>query len=268
MTSMDPTTKTFKSKSSNTWSYSQRLRKGCKKTSVVLAHHRHPHNTRKTNLKQAYSSLALSLSILSQCSQTSHWIWRRLWKELLSAHDCTTTLDLPKYSPAYPSQSWDLPDWAQCNCQPVCNGTHNRWGQHSNPFANLQQRAIRRCQVNALKAIVPAFNLASTLPCGAYDLGEGFVLLRAAEDTAHRLPENKKTVLVEFMREQSTNASDKWLQCPKLAKWAHLCLPNGQIARFAWKEQLKTLAQLRTSRNVKVCHIPPECGVSHWYLHL
>ena len=39
---------------------------------------------------------------------------------------------------------------------------------------------------------------------------------------------------------------------PHVVRWAHLRLPNGQIARSAWKESLKPLTKLRMSRNVKV----------------
>ncbi|KAH9941333.1 hypothetical protein B0H21DRAFT_676936, partial [Amylocystis lapponica] len=34
-------------------------------------------------------------------------------------------------------------------------------------------------------------------------------------------------------------------------KWARLRLPNGQVARTAWKEKRKPLHKLRISRNVK-----------------
>jgi hypothetical protein len=38
----------------------------------------------------------------------------------------------------------------------------------------------------------------------------------------------------------------------KMRRWARLRLPNGQIARSAWKLTLKPLAKLRMARNVKV----------------
>ena len=38
-------------------------------------------------------------------------------------------------------------------------------------------------------------------------------------------------------------------------RWARLRLPNGQVARSAWREKLKPLEKLRTARNVKVCSI-------------
>lgn len=58
--------------------------------------------------------------------------------------------------------------------------------QPSNPYANLSQYEIRRVQVNALKVLIP--NLTpdrkdmNTLPYGARDLGDGFVLLHAYKE--------------------------------------------------------------------------------------
>jgi len=38
----------------------------------------------------------------------------------------------------------------------------------------------------------------------------------------------------------------------KVRRWAHLALPNGQIARSLWKEKEKYFGGLRKARNVKV----------------
>jgi len=54
--------------------------------------------------------------------------------------------------------------------------------QHSNPFANLLQRGIRHACVNTLKAMIPNLEPSKAtkdLPCGAIDLGDGYVLLCA-----------------------------------------------------------------------------------------
>ncbi|KIK74783.1 hypothetical protein PAXRUDRAFT_174624, partial [Paxillus rubicundulus Ve08.2h10] len=40
-------------------------------------------------------------------------------------------------------------------------------------------------------------------------------------------------------------------ELPRITKWARLLLPNGQIARLAWREMLKPPEQLRISHNVK-----------------
>ena len=63
--------------------------------------------------------------------------------------------------------------------------------QHSNPFANLSQRGIRRAQVNALKAMILDLDLDRTvkgvLPHGSKDLGNGYILLCACEAEPHPL---------------------------------------------------------------------------------
>ena len=54
--------------------------------------------------------------------------------------------------------------------------------QPSNPYANLSQCAVRGCQVNALKAMIPNLEESQdVLPRGAQDLGGGYVLLRARD---------------------------------------------------------------------------------------
>lgn len=52
--------------------------------------------------------------------------------------------------------------------------------QPSNPYANLSQRGLLRCQVNALTAMIPDLQKnVSILPRGAIDIGKGYALLRA-----------------------------------------------------------------------------------------
>jgi hypothetical protein len=49
---------------------------------------------------------------------------------------------------------------------------------NSSVYANLSQRAIRRSQVNAIKAIIPTIEPSSnTPPKGSLDLGQGYLLL-------------------------------------------------------------------------------------------
>jgi hypothetical protein len=45
--------------------------------------------------------------------------------------------------------------------------------------------------------------------------------------------------------------TDNW--SPGVARWARLCLPNGQVAQSSWKELLKPLEKVRMACNVKVC---------------
>lgn len=130
--------------------------------------------------------------------------------------------------------------------------------QPSNPYANLAQRALRRCQVNAMKAMDPTLSSKSqqpTLPQGAVDIDDGYVLLRACDRYSYKLPPHEAHVLVEYLQSQGAVASGEWWRNPQVARWARLRLPNGQIARTLWKEREKTLDRLRMSRNVKVCMI-------------
>ncbi|KAH9858861.1 hypothetical protein C2E23DRAFT_864672 [Lenzites betulinus] len=131
--------------------------------------------------------------------------------------------------------------------------------QHSNPYANLSQRAFRRCQVNALKAMLPYLDraqaTANSLPRAAEDLGGGYVLLRAMDSCLRPVSRLEATLFFDYL-----SASDPLL-CTgedrdsfvwKTRRWARLRLPNGTVARSAWKEQQKPLSKLRLARCVKV----------------
>ncbi len=62
--------------------------------------------------------------------------------------------------------------------------------QPSNPYGNLAQRGLHRCQVNAIRAIIPALgDQRPHLPQGAIDLGGGYVLLTTSERYAHMVTE-------------------------------------------------------------------------------
>ena len=54
--------------------------------------------------------------------------------------------------------------------------------QPSNPYANLSQRGLLRCQMNALTAMIPDLGPPPpSLPQGAIDLEQGYVLLHAQD---------------------------------------------------------------------------------------
>ena len=97
-------------------------------------------------------------------------------------------------------------------------------------------RALRRCQVNALKAMYPAFaDETAPPPTNSLDAGEGYLLLRARDSTEHYVTPCEGQALHNFLREQHTlPANPHW--DPFVRRWARLRLPNGQIARCAWKE--------------------------------
>ena len=137
--------------------------------------------------------------------------------------------------------------------------------QPSNPYANLSHRGLIRCQINALKAMVPDLEgSANTLPRGAKDLGGGYVLLRAMEKGLYRLRDCEADALKLYLMDIEHDVPSDW--CPSVTRWARLRLPNGQIARSSWKEKLKPLEKLRIARNVKVSyHIYLPSSFTHFF---
>ena len=72
--------------------------------------------------------------------------------------------------------------------------------QPSNPYGNLPQRGLERFQVNAIKAIYPGLDEETdTIPRGAIDLGNDFVLLRAKEQTFYKLSDEYLGTLRIFL---------------------------------------------------------------------
>ncbi|KAJ7198398.1 hypothetical protein C8J57DRAFT_1545623 [Mycena rebaudengoi] len=126
--------------------------------------------------------------------------------------------------------------------------------QHSNAFTNLAHRALRRCQVNALKAMIPDLEPPENpFPRGSVDIGEGYVLLTATDTTSRPVNEAEGDAIKEYLLKSGQNYPEDWL--PSVTRWSRVRLPNGQVARSAWKENIKPIEQLRCARNVKI-----ECG--------
>jgi hypothetical protein len=123
--------------------------------------------------------------------------------------------------------------------------------QPSKPYANLAQRGIRRAQTNALKAIIPTLVRTEKNPRGSVDLGNGYVLLRAKDKNMQTLQGAPGAVIRTYLEEATGEDLTGWN--PRVSRWARLRIPNGQIARSAWKEKLKALEHVRMSRNVRVC---------------
>ncbi|KAF8576975.1 hypothetical protein K439DRAFT_1649194 [Ramaria rubella] len=97
--------------------------------------------------------------------------------------------------------------------------------QLSNPYANLSERSLKRCQLNALKALIPA--IVKNVKKSSYstiDLGDGYKLLTARERTAQshggRIGEAIQVYIID-------------------------------IARCAWKECTQASHNLRMARKVK-----------------
>jgi hypothetical protein len=122
----------------------------------------------------------------------------------------------------------------------------------SNPYANLSQRAVLRCQVNALKAILPELDEPKNLlPRGALDLHGGYVLLRAREPSPSLMTDSAAVALRGYYEEQGQPLTDGGTSY-RVVRWARLRIPTGQVARSAWKERLKSARNVRMARNVKL----------------
>ncbi|KZS87307.1 hypothetical protein SISNIDRAFT_419766 [Sistotremastrum niveocremeum HHB9708] len=123
--------------------------------------------------------------------------------------------------------------------------------QPSNPFANLSQRAILRCQINALYALVPKLKTPENLlPKWCLDVGDGYSL-RPARDRL-RSP-YQPSFEVDCIRDFLIASGDHNPVPPdSYRRWTRLGLPNGQIARSLMKEGKKLLDEVRMSRNVKI----------------
>ncbi len=129
--------------------------------------------------------------------------------------------------------------------------------QPSRPYANLSQRGVISGQINALKALIPELDDAhdQTVPQGCLDLGGGYVLLKKLDDVDRSVSDAKHEAIMHFRSKHTNTPYLEWFNFP-VRKWARLRLPVGQVVRSAWREELKSLSQIRMSRFVKVCHIP------------
>ena len=86
------------------------------------------------------------------------------------------------------------------------------------------------------------------LPYGSVNIGNGYILLRKRAKNAVIPRGDKAAAISHFLSPEHV--------LPRIKKWARLRLPNGQIARSAWRETLRLPEQIRVSRNVKVSKIP------------
>ncbi|KAJ7939210.1 hypothetical protein B0H13DRAFT_2300961 [Mycena leptocephala] len=113
--------------------------------------------------------------------------------------------------------------------------------QDSNPYANLSQRACRRAQVNALKALIPDLEPdRDKLPHGSEDLGAGYVLLRAKDEYNQFICGEQGNAIREYFTEATEEEyPDTYLP------------PSNDGPRSAWKENQKAFHKVRMARNVE-----------------
>ena len=113
--------------------------------------------------------------------------------------------------------------------------------QPSNPFGNLCQIALRRSQLNALKAMCPELDDTDiSLPKYSQDNGDGYIFLTPRQQRPGNLLGIEKAVVEEE------------LGVSVLRKWGRVRLPNGQIARSMFSETRRMSPHIRITRNVKV----------------
>lgn len=125
--------------------------------------------------------------------------------------------------------------------------------QPSNPYANLSERGLICSQVNALKTMVPSIDKDSDkVPRGAWDLGDGYFLLKAQEPSETYCSASESRAIRMFGCEGSLDDDPANSEKYKVRRWARVRLPTGQVARSAWKETLKPIDKLRRARCVKV----------------
>lgn len=123
---------------------------------------------------------------------------------------------------------------------------------HSNPYSNLSQCNVHHAQVNALKAMFPELENEKGPPRASHSIGNGYRLLAAHNGIQHRLHDCELVAFVKLLEQEGERVPARWTT--KVERWAQLQLPNGQIARSAWKEGRKALENLQISCMVKVSY--------------
>ena len=121
--------------------------------------------------------------------------------------------------------------------------------QPSNYLANFANEGLQCAYVNALLAALPELDDSRpSLPTTALDLGDGYAFLRKRDKLPVLPSHGTGPAILDFLGQPRTGF-------PRIIRWARLSLPNGQIARSAWREKLKSPDKLRVSRMIKVCRI-------------
>ncbi|KAI4517685.1 hypothetical protein K525DRAFT_273371 [Schizophyllum commune Loenen D] len=123
--------------------------------------------------------------------------------------------------------------------------------QPSNPYANISQRGVIRGQVNALKAMIPDLDPPPSPPSGSIDCGRGYRMLRMMDDVRRSVSDAEHETIIQYLLENNL-PSFQHSHNYAVRKWARCSLPTGQIARTAWRENLKAPGKLRISRNIKL----------------
>jgi hypothetical protein len=115
--------------------------------------------------------------------------------------------------------------------------------QHSTPYTNISQCAIGRCQVNALKSIIPDFEPPEKIPHNSVDLGSGYFLLGATDNCRCAVCPVEATAIQEYLEDKfGPDIAEEWQ--PSVVQRACAKIPNSQIACSLWKEHTKLCSKL------------------------
>lgn len=76
------------------------------------------------------------------------------------------------------------------------------------------------------------------------------MLLRAMDSETLDLNDLEKQALKQYITKHRDSLPDDWNS--QVVQWARLRLPNGQVARSAWKEDPKGMKNVRIAKMVKV----------------
>lgn len=126
--------------------------------------------------------------------------------------------------------------------------------QDSDPYANLAQVGLTRCQNNTLIAMAPSLPRSSKnrQPKSAICLGNGYTLLGPKDRSACKIPSIEAAAIKHYFHLlgfQFGNSN------PRVQKWGRLQLPNEQFVRTLWKEGPKDKKKIRSARNISVSKI-------------
>ncbi|KZT31289.1 hypothetical protein SISSUDRAFT_995313 [Sistotremastrum suecicum HHB10207 ss-3] len=115
---------------------------------------------------------------------------------------------------------------------------------HSDPFTNLANIAVRRCQLIAVKTILPHLDVCDEqvdgvkVPQAGRRLDDGYVLLPKRDDPMQKLEKPHEDLLYSFFSLNGiTSPRIKDRANFKVRRWSTLRLPNGQIARSTMNEK-------------------------------
>ncbi|KAJ7279615.1 hypothetical protein C8J57DRAFT_1058944 [Mycena rebaudengoi] len=87
-------------------------------------------------------------------------------------------------------------------------------------------------------------------PRGSVNVGDNYVFLTATDTISRPVTEAEGDAIKEYLSKAGQTPPDDWV--PSVTRWSRVRLPNGQIARSRWKEDLKPIEKLRCARNVKI----------------